>query len=294
MKTQLDQWAVLAAIVDEGSFQKAARRLHRSQSAVSYAIASLSTQLGVPVLEARGRRSVLTAQGEILLRRARGLVADLERLERIAASLARGWEPELRLVVDAAFPRDALLRVLQGLQGRCPDTQLQLTDAVLSGAEEAIQQGAADLVVTTRVPTGHLGDPLLDVEFVGCAHPAHPLLDPARGSTPLTAEDLARHTQVVVRDSGSASRNEGWLGSRQRYTVGSVEASLSVVSAGLAFAWLPAQVAEPLIRRGELSALPLERGGRRRVTLSLVLPRPESAGPATRLAVECFREAVSE
>jgi DNA-binding transcriptional LysR family regulator len=58
----------------------------------------------------------------------------------------------LRLVVDAAFPRDRLLKIVAELQQLCPNTQMQLSDAVLSGAEDAIADGTADVVVTTRVP----------------------------------------------------------------------------------------------------------------------------------------------
>jgi DNA-binding transcriptional LysR family regulator len=38
-RTSLDQWSILAAVVDEGGFAQAAQALHKSQSAVSYAVA---------------------------------------------------------------------------------------------------------------------------------------------------------------------------------------------------------------------------------------------------------------
>ena len=53
---------------------------------------------------------------------------------------------------------------------------MQLADAVLSGAEEAIIGGTADVVVTSRVPAGFLGDLLLDVNFIAVARPDHALL----------------------------------------------------------------------------------------------------------------------
>src|SRR5262249_6013171 len=151
----------------------AASALNRSQSAVSYAVARLQEALDVPLLSIEGRRAVLNGHGRALLRRARALVLDLGKLESLARSLKQGWEPELRLVVDAAFPRDRLLRIVAELQQLCPNTQMQLSDAVLSGAEEAIVDGTADVVVTTRVPSGFLGDRLLDVTFVAVARADH-------------------------------------------------------------------------------------------------------------------------
>src|ERR1700761_742377 len=111
-RTTVEQWAVLAAVVDEGGFAQAARSLNRSQSAVSYALARLQESLGVPLLAIEGRKAVLTAHGQVLLKRARSLIGDLGALEALAGTLRRGWEPELRLVVDAAFPRERLLNIV--------------------------------------------------------------------------------------------------------------------------------------------------------------------------------------
>jgi len=291
-KTSLEQWAVLAAVVDEGGFAQAAAALNRSQSAVSYAVARLQEALGVPLLAIQGRKAMLTPHGQALLKRARGLLADLGSLERLARSLNQGWEPELKLVVDAAFPRERLLGIVGELQQLCPNTQMQLSDAVLSGAEEAIVDGTADVVVTTRVPTGFLGEWLLDVTFVAVAAADHPLFAVDHALTPV---DLARHVQVVVRDSGvKHPRDEGWLGAELRCTVSSLEASLATVKAGLAFAWLPEHLVNEALASGSIRRLPLAAGGSRSLPLSLVLVHADVAGPAARVAVESFQRHVPQ
>jgi DNA-binding transcriptional LysR family regulator len=284
--TSLEQWAVLAAVVDQGGFAPAAAALHRSQSAVSYAVARLQEALAVPLLAIEGRKAVLTAEGQTLLKRARPLLRELDTLERLARSLKQGWESELKLVVDAAFPRERLLKIVAELRQLCPNTQIELSDAVLSGAEEVIVDGSADVVVTSHVPADFLGEFLMDVTFLAVARPDHPLFELAH---PLTVDDLARQLQIVVRDSGTrAPRDEGWLGAERRCTVSSLESSLAMIEAGLGYAWIPEHlIAEP-VRRGTLRALPLAAGGARKLSLHLVLVRPEPAGPAARAAVECF------
>lgn len=287
-RTTIEQWAVLAAVVDHGGFAQAAVALNRSQSAVSYAIARLQESLGVALLEIDGRRSVLSKHGDTLLRRARSLLGDWQTLERIALSLTRGWEPVLNLVVDAAFPRTTLLKILAELQSTCPRTQIQLNDVVLSGAEEAILAGTADLVITSRVPQNYMGDWLLDVEFIAAARPDHALFALERD---LTTEDLVRHVQAVVRDSGSARpRDDGWLGAERRYTVSSMDASLAMLQAGLAYAWLPEHVLADSLQRGVLRPLPLASGGTRRVALHRVALHPESIGLAARAAIAAFAQ----
>jgi DNA-binding transcriptional LysR family regulator len=285
-KTTLEQWSVLAAVIDHGGFAQAASALHRSQSAVSYAVARLQESLGIPLLTIEGRKGVLTANGRTLLRRARALIHDLRTLEALAHSLAQGWEPELRLVVDAAFPRALLLDIIAGLQKSCPNTQIQLADAVLSGAEDAITQASADVVVTSRVPPGFLGDRLLEVEFVAVARPDHPLFHLQRD---VTMDDLSRHVQAVIRDSGRATpRDDGWLGAPHRFTVSSMEASLATLLAGLAYAWLPRHMVADALRSGHLQRLPLVSGASRCVSLYIVMVRPELMGPAARAAHEAF------
>src|SRR6185437_5496439 len=104
----------------------------------------------------------LTSHGQVLQKRARPLLQDLAALESLARQLQQGWESELRLVVDAAFPRKRLLRIVAELQRLCPQTQLKLSDAVLSFTDTATTENLADVVVTTKVPSGTLGQWLLD------------------------------------------------------------------------------------------------------------------------------------
>jgi DNA-binding transcriptional LysR family regulator len=289
-KTNVEQWAVLAAVVDSGGFAQAAQLLSRSQSAVSYAVARLQESLGLALLIVEGRKSVLTPQGRTLLARARNLIKDLETLEQLSHSLKQGWESELKLVVDAAFPRVRLLGIVAELQHSCPNTQIQLADVVLSGAEDAIIAGAADLVVTSRIPSGYLGDWLMDVTFVAVARPDHVLFQLGRE---LATDDLVRHVQAVVRDSGTTHpRDEGWLGAARRFTVSSMDAALATLLAGLAYAWLPEHLVADALRSGALRRLPLAIGGSRSVPLHMVLVSPAPPGPAARAALESFHRHV--
>jgi DNA-binding transcriptional LysR family regulator len=286
-RTTLEQWAVLAAVVDEGGFAPAALKLNRSQSAVSYAVSRLQESLDLPLLTTEGRRSVLTPHGQTLLNRARALLKELDTIELLASSLKKGWESELTLVVDSAYPRARLLGIIADLQITCPSTQIQLADVVLSGAEQAIIEGRADIVVTSRVPPGFLGDWLLDVAFVAVARPDHELF---RLGRELTADDLVRHVQAVVRDSGTLQpRDEGWLGAQRRFTVSSMEASLATILAGLAYAWLPEHLTQDQLQNGALRRLPLVTGGSRNVALYIVATRPDLLGPAGRVAIDAFR-----
>jgi hypothetical protein len=122
----------------------------------------------------------------------------------------------------------------------------------------------------------------MDVTFIAVARSDHALF---KVDHPLTPDDLMRHVQVVVRDSGiKHPRDEGWLGADLRCTVSSMEASLATVEAGLAYAWLPEHLVRNALERKVIQSLPLVAGGSRNVPLSLVLVNADLAGPAARAA----------
>src|SRR5688572_19141423 len=75
----LDQLQVLIAVVDEGSFAAAGRRLNRATSAISYSVASLETQLGLELFDrTNARRPKLTNAGETVLAKARSVATGVD------------------------------------------------------------------------------------------------------------------------------------------------------------------------------------------------------------------------
>lgn len=92
----------LAAIVEEGGFERAAQRLHITQSAVSQRLRALEAQVG-SVLIVRSRPLKPTSAGQLLLkhtRQLRLLRADLERdLQDLAPSARGGAREDERIAI---------------------------------------------------------------------------------------------------------------------------------------------------------------------------------------------------
>src|SRR6266545_2162429 len=82
LRVTLEQWQALQAVVDHGSYARAAEALHKSQSAVTYAVQKVESLLGVHAFEIRGRKAVLTEAGQVLYRRARTLLEEAVALGR--------------------------------------------------------------------------------------------------------------------------------------------------------------------------------------------------------------------
>ena len=203
----IDVEALIAfsAVMDAGSFTKAAERLGQTPSGVSRTIARLEKQLGLTLLQRTTRRLHLTDEGAWLLARARALLADLANTEAEAA--ARRSQPAGLVRVNAATPAlgHLLAPLVPAFLDAYPLVQLELTsgETVVDLIEER-----ADLAI--RI--GHLPDSTLNARRLGSSR-VRVLAAPAyleRRGTPASVADLAQHR--LLGFSAPASLNTWPLG----------------------------------------------------------------------------------
>lgn len=279
------QWQAFIAVVENDGYAKAAEAMGKSQSAISYAIQQLESSLGLRVFMIQGRKAVPTESGKILLQRARQLLAQAQAIESAAKQLAAGREPLLKLAIDALFPEWILLNILETFSQHDSSTRIEVLETVLSGTDEALIKREADLAITPRIPQGFSGDVLMQIRFIAVAAPNHPLHHLDRK---IDWEDLRQYRQLVIRDSGSAGHNSGWLDANQRWTFSHLYTSIKAACAGLGFAWYPELRIKHELEQGKLKPLPLNEGLYRYTTLYRVFARPEYPGIACQELADIF------
>jgi len=290
-RISLEQWRSLLAVVDAGGYAQAAEVLHKSQSAVTYAVQKMEALLGVKIFEVIGRKAHLTPTGEVLYRRAKALFDEAGALEGAAGCLAAGWEPELRLAAEIIFPTWLLLQCFARFAEERPQMRIELYESVLSGTEEALLQRKVDLAICSHVPPGFAGDPLMRLRFIALAHPEHPLHQLGRE---LTLQDPRKHRHLIIRDTGSQRSSGSWLGAEQRWTVSHKATSIHAASMGLGFAWYPEETVRGELQRGVLKPLPLREGAERWGNLYLVFADRDYAGPGALRLAQIIREDVAD
>ena len=287
-KTTLEQWRILQAVVDHGGYAHAAEALHRSQSSLNHAVKKLEHQLGVEVLQVKGRKAFLTDAGEALLRRSRVLTETAEGLEKLAENIDMGWEPQLNICVEAIYPRDLLFRALSRFYPESRGTRIRIIDTVLTGSVEQIVNNSVDLAITGHVPKGYTSEELCRVEFMLVTHHSHELA--ALGQS-VSQQELVKHMQVVIKDNAlKPSESQGWLKSEQRWTVDSFERAKQILKHGLGFCWLPRHEVLQELASGEFVALDVDFSSTRSGTVSLVIPDPDLLGPGGRRLYEILME----
>ena len=286
----LEHWRTFLAVVDAGGYAQAAVVLHKSQSAVTYAVKKLEALLGVRVFKVLGRKAHLTATGEVLYRRAKELLEEAGGLEAAAGVLAAGWEAQLRIAVEIIFPTWLLLDCLARFADERPQTRIELYETVLSGTEEALVQRRVELAICSQVPAGFGGDLLMRLRFIAAAHPDHPLFKLGRD---LTLQDLRKHRHLVIRDSGSQRSSTSWLRAEQRWVVSNKATSIRAATLGLGFAWYPEETVRSELHSGLLKPLPLREGRERFGDLYLVHADRDYAGPGALRLADIIRENVA-
>lgn len=138
---------VLSAVVDSGSFAKAADRLDITPSGVSRAISRLEKRLGIRLFDRTTRSVQLTDEGRRFYQEVAPLLAGLEDAANSAADSALTVRGRLRVNIDPYFSRLVLGPVLGEFMRRHPQLQLdlhtkdQLGDLVADGFDLAIRFG---------------------------------------------------------------------------------------------------------------------------------------------------------
>jgi DNA-binding transcriptional LysR family regulator len=144
----LRQLEYLVAVVDQGSFTRAAELLHVTQPALSHQIRTLERSAGGPLLERLPRSVRLTPTGRAMLPHARAALADAERA-RCAARQAAGLEVgELQIATLYSITLGVLPAALREWRRTRPNVGIRLfehrhTDELV----DAMNAGEADLAV---------------------------------------------------------------------------------------------------------------------------------------------------
>lgn len=242
MDYTLDQLLVLDAIDRTGSFAAAAKALFKVPSAVSYNIQSLEHALGVNVFDRSRRRATLTDAGRRLLEASREVIAKARELERVAAELRDGWEPELHVVVDGALPISPITSCVRSFANPDVPTALRVDIEYQDGVTDAFDSHHADIALILGLDEDEDRDgydvrPLPPLRMLLVAAPDHPLV-----GVPLDPKLRGEHAELVVRDSSprfSKTSRASFMGSRNVCYLSDFHSKRIALLNSAGYGWVP-------------------------------------------------------
>ncbi len=143
----LESLRCFCAVVDEGSFHAAARRLHRSQPAISHQVRSLEREAGCPLINRRTAR--VTQPGAEVYARGKRLIADADHLLRAASSASGDAPSEIRVGCSDTTALYLLPKAVREFARLNPATRLRLLSRSTEELIASTKQGDLDVAIVT-------------------------------------------------------------------------------------------------------------------------------------------------
>lgn len=254
---------ILDAIERRGSFAKAAEELNKATSALSYGVQKLEEQLGITVFQREGRRSVLTPAGRLILDEGRIILNATTLLADKAKEMATGWEPKLRIAVESLVNYQQFFAVVAEFLQEHEGLEIDISESVLSGGWDALDQDRVDLIVGSPGPVplqkGYRAVPIAQGNLVPVIAAHHPLANIVNNAEAIEAA-LPKLRRIVTHDTSTVNiaRSAGLSIGKQILYVQTMDQKVEAILAGLGIGHLPLHRAEDLLKNGKLIELNLQ------------------------------------
>ena len=182
---KLNQIRAVVAIAECGSLRNAARYVGVAQPALSRLIQELEQELGARLFERNATGMALTTIGSAVLRRARTLQNELERISSEVEQMKGNRVGKVEIGLSTASHLALLPRVMAPFERRYPDVRLRIVEGLFPAIERDLQDGAIDFYVGPLAGKDHprelAVERLFDNRRLVFARRGHPL----RGATSL-------------------------------------------------------------------------------------------------------------
>ncbi|MEU9010919.1 LysR family transcriptional regulator [Streptomyces sp. NPDC048479] len=150
---------ILRTLSERGTVTATAEALLMTPSAVSQQLSNLAKQLGVPLLEAHGRRVRLTDAAHLVLRHAAAVFAQLERADAELTGYLRGEAGEVRVGAFSTAVPALVVPAVRQLRAAHPALEVRVREAEAAEAYELLANGDVDLALSLAAHAPTARDP---------------------------------------------------------------------------------------------------------------------------------------
>lgn len=257
----LRQLRAFVAVADEGSFTLAAKKLFLTQSAISHSMKALEDSLGCRLLERLGKKTVLTEEGEVFLRRCRRVLGELEDASRELDGLKRWGQGRIRIGAPHSLCQFLLPTVLREFRDCFPRCEPTIEADDTAGLLEKMAEHELDVVLGLRPRAGAAEGyrMLFRDRMTFVVPPMHPWAETGHANL----EDLTRVQFIIYARATETHRlvEEHFerLGIRPRapLVLGDMEAIKGMAKIGLGVGLVAPWVAKREFDEGSLVPIPV-------------------------------------
>lgn len=256
----LRQLRYFLAVVEYGTFTRAAAAIGCTQQALSKGIGALEQRLGEHVFSRGTRHVELTRAGRLLLDHARTIHEAVADFEDRLTDLQTGSEGLIRIGAGPSTAGSLLAPAVIALRRQWPRIRAQVSDGIAQELLPALLARRLDLVVSLHtlgddeVDPRITGEVLLHDEYRVMAAAGHPLA----GVRGVKLEQLLGHPWIFGRRLGAveqvfhgAFRRRGLAPPAHAMESDSLEFLRAMVTDGGHLTLLPRRLAQPQLRQGQ-------------------------------------------
>ena len=266
MDLEVRHLKLVRAVTSAGSLTRAGSVLNLTQSALSHQLRDIESRLGTALFLRVGKRMMLTAAGERLLRSADEVLDAIERTEESIRSLSGVDRGVLRLSTQCYTCYHWLPALVKRYRRLHPRVDVRIDADATSAPLDHLVDGRLDVAIVSDPVRDRriVARPIFDDEMVVIVDPRHPF-----AKKPFVkAEDFAAETLLMYSPKEDSTiyqllADEGVTPAHVQ-VVQLTEAIVELVKAGLGLAFLARWAVEPHLKAGTVRALPYTRRGYQR------------------------------
>ena len=237
------------------NFSKAAEVLHVTQSAVSQAIKSLETQLGVLLFHRQSRNVTLTYEGEVLFQHVEKAFHFLRSAENAMQSIKSLDEGIINIGASDTITRHFLIDSIKAFHSEYPRVKISIHNRPSPRSVEKLLSGELDLAVINVMPHHDYGTlelhPISTLEHIFISR--HPL-----NQKNLTLLELSKQPLICLEKSATTRRvledfyKTHGVELNPAFEFGSFDVILEAVMSEMGIGFVPRKIAEHFIQTQEL------------------------------------------
>ncbi|BCX49576.1 XRE family transcriptional regulator [Haloferula helveola] len=257
----LRQLRAFVAVADEGSFTMAAKKLFLTQSAISHSMKALEDSIGCKLLSRLGKKTVLTGEGAVLLKRCRTILQELEQAGRELDGMKRWGQARIRIGAPHSLCQFLLPTVLREFRDCFPRCEPSIEAGDTAGLIDRLADHELDVVLglKPKETDDYESRTIFRDEMVFVLPPVHPWLETGE-PTPSDLETV----QFIIYAKATEThrlveRHFERMGVRPRapLVLGDMEAIKEMSKIGMGVGVVAPWVARRELQEGTLVAMPM-------------------------------------
>lgn len=284
----ITQFEILVKVIEQGSFTNAAKVMHMSQPAVSNAIATLESELGITLLvRDRGKDLIVTDIGKRVLLQIRTILNSLEKINQ-EVSLEKGLiTGSIRIATFPSVTAHFLPKIIKTFQQQRSNVSLTFKEGSQEEIKDWLTSREIDIGFVVLPCSGLNTIPLVKDCYLVMLPDGHPLLK----DTHVRLSDL-ENEPLIISNSGYEApiidiMRKQKISINEKYNTSNLNTSLGMIKEGLGVLILP-ELSLKNLSFPKSNVRPLETDYDRHIALAM--PSIKEASRAVQLFIQITKE----